>query len=63
MTTSQLKSDISESCDDIDDDTDDSYFKLQKINRPKQVKDRNPTGIGEITEFNFLNISTTNSNQ
>lgn len=63
MTTSQLKSDVFESCDDIDDDMDDSYFKLQKINRLKRFKEKYPNGIGEITEFNFLNTSTTNPNQ
>lgn len=59
MTNTQLKSDISESHNDIDED-DDSYFKLQKINRLKRFKEKYPNGIGEITEFNFLNTSTTN---
>ena len=65
MASTQLKSDISESEDIEDhiDDLDDSYFKLQKINRLKRFKEKYPNGIGEITEFNFLNISTTSQNQ
>ena len=55
MTTSQLKSDISEARDEINDDIDDSYFKTQKINRLKRFKEKYPDGIGEITEINFLN--------
>lgn len=63
MTSTQLKSDVSESCHDIDDETDDSYFKTQKINSLKRFREKYPNGIGKITEFNFLNTSTTNMNQ
>lgn len=61
MTTTQLKSDISES-KDIEDHIDDVYFEhLQKLSIQK-FKERNPNDIKEITEFNFLNISTSDSN-
>jgi len=60
MTTKQLKSDISESHHDIDEN--DAYFEhLQKLSI-QPFKDHTPNGIGEITEINFLNTSTSDSN-